>query len=255
MLPVFGQQKIPNPTQPKTPETLPQVTHHRDVRPEEFARPTKHILFLFDSSGSMDANQIGTAIEFVLDNRSGVAAAPFDDFHIALATFGTGVARWEGAEDIDPATNRPISQYGWAAMPSEDNLTAARAWISANLDGGSTNFIPGIRHCFNSSSGVNANLAGLQRPVTVNELTILIISDGEFHDKQQASNVIAELQKHRRANNLPEAMIGFVGIQVDMPDTPTDITGHSVMIGLATEHAKLGYLRIEFTRREEEDED
>jgi hypothetical protein len=223
------------------------------MMPKEFARPTKHILFLFDSSGSMGADQIGTAIEFVLNRNTGVAAAPFDDFHIALATFGTGIARWEGTPDINPDDGRPLSKYGWAAMPSLDNLKAGRKWISSNLDGGSTNMTPGIRHCFDTNSGNKKNLAGLKRPVTVDELTILIITDGEIQDYVTAGKAIEELQKERKAKNLAPALIGFVGIQVNMPRNPQQKTGHTKMLELAKKHAELGYLRIEFVYDDDDD--
>lgn len=131
-------------------------------------------------------------------------------------------------------------------MPSNDNLNIGRRWISSHLDGGGTDFRNAIQHCINSNSGIAENLAGLKVPVVVEELTILVITDGEFNTRPGTDNAIALLQKSRRDKGLPEALIGFVGIKVKMPRNPQMKTGHTFLKELATKCGGLGYLRIEF---------
>ena len=257
-VPTPGPNPTPAPSKEKKeePPKLPRVQQHWEELPKEFARPTKHILFLIDSSGSMRGDRIGTAIEFVLNKRSGVAAAPFDDFYIAIATFGSHVGRWEGTVDINPDNNKPMSPYGWSAMPSGDNLAAARRWINSNLDGGGTKLIQGLQHAFDSTSGVakkDASLAGLQRGVAIEELTILIITDGEVENRDAVDRVLTRLQNERKQAKLPLATIGFVGIDVNVPDNPSRDTGHTLMKALAKKHGRLGYMRIEFLPEPDED--
>ncbi len=252
----------PQSTQEKKekPKKLPNVREHWVEPPKDFARPTKHILFLIDSSGSMDGDRIGTAIEFVLNKRTGVAAAPFDDFYVALATFGSGVSRWEGTLDINPDDKKPMSPYGWSAMPSADNLATARRWINSNLDGGGTKLILGLQHVFDSSSGIakkDASLAGLRKSVAIEELTILVITDGEVENEEHVDRALTRLQDERKKSKLPLATIGFVGIDVKLPDKddPDDETGHTLMKALAKKHGRLGYMRIEFLPEPDEEEE
>ena len=183
------------------------------VSPEQ--PPTNNILFLIDGSGSMSGDKINVAIDFAME----IAGAPVDDLQIALVTFGNFVSRWEGMEDINPTTGDPISRPGWAVMPSAENLQAARNWLISNLDAGSTLICPGISHVFASSSGQEDPL-GLYSQ-TVNDLTIIILTDGLFTDQMESSDgsgilaTLARWQKIRAESGLNEAVIGVIGINVE----------------------------------------
>lgn len=206
----------------------------------------------------MGSDKITAAIEFILNKRTGVAAAPFDDFQIALATFGSKVARWEGTEDINPDSGLPMSEYGWSAMPSLKNLNLAKLWISTNLDGGYTNVIAGLTHAFNSCNKKNEDLAGLKKAVSIDELTILVISDGDFYqDAKTLGRVLTRLQKERESKNLGKAIIGFVGIDVKLPKKGSKVekTSYGLLSTLTKQHGALGFLRIVFIKPKEEDEE
>ena len=90
-------------------------------------------------------------------------------------------------------------------MPSLDNLRAAQAWMQQNRDGGGTNVISAVNHAFQSCSGAKGH-------ETVQDLSIIIISDGVFTNFSGLGRAIQEGQRTRRRKKMPEAAIGFFGI-------------------------------------------
>jgi hypothetical protein len=202
--------------------------------------PTSNILFLIDGSGSMSGDKVNAAIDFALS----IAGAPVDDLQIAVVTFGSHVRRWEGTEDIDPRTGQPMSREGWAVMPSADNLGAARAWLSENLDMGSTHLRPGLIHSFASCSGGEDPLSLYSQ--NVESLTIIILTDGAFSDSMEVSidgagilDVLAGEQQNRINAELDEAIIGVIGINVNNDRSDANMRR---LAGL------LGYLSLTFSK-------
>jgi len=216
----------------------PQAIWERQARQP----PGRNILFLIDSSGSMEGREVSDAINFAMQ----IAGAPVDDFHIALVTFGSNAARWAGTEDTDESGN-PVGHPGFSAMPSSENLEDAREWIESNLDGGSTFVSKGLRHAILSTSGTNDSiLTHLGIPATsLNDITIVLITDGEFsEDLEEVESLLQELATLRENNGLPSANFGLVGINVDTEPSHTNpITVHSEMLDLS-ENFALGYLRL-----------
>jgi hypothetical protein len=189
----------------------------------------------------MSGDKVNAAIDFALS----IAGAPVDDLQIAVVTFGSHVRRWGGAEDTDPRTGQPMSRAGWAVMPSADNLEAARTWLSENLDMGSTHLSPGLLHSFASCSGGEDPLNLYSQ--SVENLTIIILTDGDFSDPMEVSidgagilAVLAGEQQDRTNAELEEAIIGVIGINVSNDRSDAN------MRQLA---GRLGYLSLTFSKR------
>lgn len=168
--------------------------------------PTKNIFFIVDTSGSMDGKKVQDAIQITIN----IAEAPLDDLQIAVVSFGSGVHRWPGTQDVNPQTGEIISRPGWSLMPSQDNLTLARDWLQENRDNGSTEMLPAVKHAFQSC---------LKGPGQVKELSIIIISDGLINNYQDIATTIDREQRIRTDNGLPRATIGFFGIDIQNEGT------------------------------------
>jgi len=218
----------------ETPPPPPQSVWERNPQQP----PNRNILFLIDSSGSMNGRKVNDAIAFAMQ----IAEAPVDEFNIALVTFGTRVTRWAGTEDVNPQNNTPVGHRGWSAMPSADNLAAAREWISNNLDGGSTYVVPGIQHAVRSNSNVvDPTLQGANLPaISLSELTIFIITDGDFTEPLLATvvNTITEMQALREQNDLPPVVFGLIGVNVSVKT--------NLEMRQLSEPFILGYLRLSY---------
>jgi len=200
--------------------------------------PGKNILFLVDTSGSMDGRKVRDAIQTAIN----IAEAPMDDLQIAIATFGSGVHRWPGTVDTDPQSGEVISMKRWSLMPSRDNLRIAHAWMQQNEDGGGTNVVDAVRHAFTSCSGGKGN-------ETVRDLSIIIISDGIFHTYPRLKATIKEAQRGRRRKKLEEVAIGFFGIDDgDNKDQIKNLVGKETKQGDSTiwtvDTCILGYFRL-----------
>ena len=211
-----------------------------EVQPSQ--PPTNHILFLIDGSGSMDGQKASLAMSFALE----IAGAPVDDLQIAIATFGSEVQRWPGTEDIGPDGN-PISLPNWSVMPSAENLELADEWLATHMDGGGTHVIPGLEHAFNSCSG-DSDPLGTQS-VVVEDLTIIIISDGQFSERIEPGidgpgilATLSSLQRARVTNGLSQATVGVVGIE-------SNGMGARNLRQIAGE---LGFLKLDIVEEEEE---
>jgi len=209
--------------------------------------PGKNILFLVDTSGSMDGRKVQDAIQTTIR----IAEAPLDDLQIAIVNFGSNIYRWPGTVDKNPQNGEIISRKRWSLMPSRDNLRIAHAWMQQNMDGGGTNVVAAIKHAFESCSGGKGN-------ETVDDLSIIIISDGIFHTYPRLKATIQEAQRERRRKNLDEAAIGFFGIDDEgNKDQIKSLVGEKKKQGERTvwvvKRCILGYFRLVYPEPEEEE--
>jgi len=166
--------------------------------------PNKNILFIIDTSGSMNGKKVQSAIKMAIS----IAEAPVDDLQIAIISFGSRTHRWAGTTDVDPNTGKDMSRNRWSVMPSLDNLTVAYSWLQANRDSGSTSILPAIHNAFNSCLGGKGN-------ELVKELSIFIISDGKFGNYNLVKATIEEHQKRRLKANLYPVSLGFIGVDIN----------------------------------------
>lgn len=200
--------------------------------------PTSNILFVVDTSGSMDQSQVADAIQAVC----GIAETPLDDLQVAAINFGSRVSRWPGTEDVDPQTGKPMSRPGWSLMPSANNLRALRDWLHTK-DGGSTEIIAAINQAFASTNGQN----GAQ---SVRQLSIIIVSDGDFTNFAGLRAAIDRQQQVRQRAGLDRVAIGFFGIDV----TNNDDAEIRATVGEGASRCSIGYMRMIYTRIFEEDD-
>lgn len=154
-------------------------------RPREDWRMSEYILFVIDISGSMDsANRFEKALQIAHD----LMEVSTDLYYIGVIVFNDNHERWEGIPDEE---NRVPP--GWAAMPNGDNSKAAREWVRSR----------GTSRSTNPATAFHAALAEPQP-----ELTVVLITDGEFNHGINARDLFAEGQANRVRNEQPEA--GFI---------------------------------------------
>lgn len=177
------------PTQDKKsePEVIqwsiaPQVVH-----------PNIH--FILDRSGSMNVNQLNSAMSCFLY----IAEQNIDEINIAITIFGQDAKRWDGCPD----ENTP---KGWASLPSEDALKAARAWVAETPIN-------------SSSTRLDEALKTVDRAVVprkgddISDITVIIISDLCFDNFPAAlTQQIEEIRNQRNQNQCHSIDFGFVGI-------------------------------------------
>ncbi|RMG09418.1 MAG: VWA domain-containing protein [Planctomycetota bacterium] len=168
-------------------------------------RPSKHLLFLVDTSGSMEGDKFASACQAVVD----IAAQPVDAMEIAILAFDDEVARWPGL----PASGGPPPRFqatvppralpraparrvppGWAALPSREAVRHASAWLARRPPEGGTRIIPALR-------------AALAEPRK--ELTVVLVSDGQFYQERGEAILAAleEAQRAREAKGLGRALL------------------------------------------------
>lgn len=269
--PVFSQSQPPTPLPPHLYPPHPQQSEEEkkiveppptrlvwEIRGDR--PPNKNILFIIDTSGSMDGKQVQSAIKMAMS----IAEAPVDDLQIALVSFGSSTNRWAGTTDIDPNTGKDMSRNRWSVMPSQDNLTVAYNWLQANRDSGGTSILPAINHAFRSCLGGKEN-------EKVKELSIFIISDGEFGNYSLVKKTIELHQKRRIDAKLPLVSLGFIGVDVprsynlkikNLIGEPLQAQGQDPLepylptIGWRPVLGSLGYCRIEYIiPKKKEDDD
>jgi len=237
----------PSSAQENKPEQQPQPRLEMGIRGQQ--PPGKNVLFLVDTSGSMDGRKVQDAIKTVMR----IAEAPLDDLQIAIVNFGSRTHRWPGTRDTDPQNGQVISRNRWSLMPSRDNLRLALTWMHKNKDGGGTNVVSAVNHAFQSCAGGKGN-------ETVRDLSIIIISDGLFSYYGRLERAIQEGQRVRRRNQMNEAAIGFFGI--DDQDNKYHIKR---LVGKETKQGNrsvwtadkciLGYFRLVYPEPEPEEAD
>jgi hypothetical protein len=159
----------------------------------------KNIHFILDRSGSMSADQLASAMGCFLM----VAAQPTDEVNIAITVFGENAVRWEGAPD-------ERTPRGWASMPSQENLDAAKQWISTvELNSSSTKVEEALR---------TVDTKVIERPGDdIDEITVIIISDLIFDNYPESLlNAVSGLRNARVDNHAKDFNLGFVGIKTSV---------------------------------------
>lgn len=161
----------------------------------------KRLIFVVDTSGSMDRVKVGAAIQTVIN----ICNAPIDDFQVSAISFGGDTRRWEGTEDIDPRTGKDISPPGWSAFPSAKNLEILDNWLWKSIDKGSTDVNSAFEEAFNIADGIE-------------EVSIVLISDCDFDaSSEYLAKVIQKRQEVRFNKHMPVVTIGIFGITSSEP--------------------------------------
>jgi hypothetical protein len=154
-------------------------------------RMTKRLLFLFDCSGSMNVTDLKIAIDFV----KSVMMQPLDEFEIGVLAFDGDTYRWPGIPE--PTTTPPIPK-GWASLPSNPAVKKVASWLLKCSNDGNTLLIPALNKALKEKRS---------------DLSIIIVSDGGFHDSLGGIlDAIKNGQKWRIKNKLKRVNIMTVGV-------------------------------------------
>lgn len=159
----------------------------------------KHLLFVYDSSGSMEGEKFVRAANFVI----AIAEQNFDQFELGILAFAGENYRWGGIPD--PTSTPPIPK-NWAALPSQESVDQAYDWIMDLGAGGDTIVIPALRDALQENRRY---------------LSIILISDGMFHREttDEIVNTIETAQSERDNNGLGRASIMIFGANDGYNDT------------------------------------
>jgi Mg-chelatase subunit ChlD len=163
---------------------------HVEVQPR--TPITRRVLFVVDRSGSMHGDQFGRALACVHDMFEHAS----DELEVGLLAFNDATARWPGRPEPDKP--RPVPQ-GWAALPSDEAVEAANAWLEELGAGGDTLVIPALREA-------------LAEPRE--QLSIVLVSDGLF-GRERTDDIMATLslgQQSRERQGLGPAIVGVYGL-------------------------------------------
>jgi hypothetical protein len=195
----IAQEPTPQPSAPKL-----------EMIVEQKIPINKNILFIVDRSGSMDNGLLERAITVVLSIVEPEHA--IDELNVAAVVFNDRYVRWDGHPS--PAGERQPPK-GWASLPNPEAVKALNEWVDSYRAGGSTHVIPALVH-------------GLMEPI--NELTIVVVSDGIFSDpvgmvgmSDALRNIITDGQKEREKMGLNHAVLLAYGVSTEGSSTgPTD---------------------------------
>jgi hypothetical protein len=128
-----------------------------------------------------------------------VAAQSVDEINIAITVFGSEAVRWDGLPDEK-------TPKGWASMPSQEGLDAAKEWLSTV-------------YVNNSTTAVDTAIRTVDTRIVlrvggdINDETVIIISDLLFDNYPGALlGSIVVMQHEREKNGARPASVGFVGI-------------------------------------------
>ena len=186
--PVWSQDSPPE--EKKAPEVVqwaiaPDVVH-------------KNIHFILDRSGSMNPDQLASAMGCFLM----IAEQSVDEINMAITVFGENAVRWEGIPD-------ERTPRGWASMPSQTSLEAAREWLTTvEINNSSTCLDEALKTV---ETRIVERLGG-----DINEITVIVISDLLFDNYPSALlGAVNSLRKARSDNHAHELSFGFVGIRAN----------------------------------------
>ena len=154
------------------------------VPPE--ARFTKNVLFLVDTSTSMNGNN---RISRAISAFSFIAESSTDEMQFGVCAFGKRIRRWGGI----PEEKFEVPP-GWAARTPQA-VERADEWLSRLPLQPRTEVIPGIEHCLSEDR---------------DELTVVLITDGDF-DFESRENVLKAIQSKQEEREHP-AVLCTVGV-------------------------------------------
>lgn len=179
-------------------ETKREIVLGNNVYIEErgLKRPlNKHILFVYDTSGSMEGEKFERAADFVVS----LVKQNFDHFEYGIVAFSSETYRWEGIPNLN---SMPPTPEGWAALPSMEAVEQGYKWITDLGAGGDTLVIPALQEALQENR---------------DNLSIVLISDGMFHREATSDiiDAIEEAQSDRVENGLNEASIMIFGVSAE----------------------------------------
>jgi len=179
--PCFAQP-LPKPPLPPLPSNngIDEPSNEQTRPPEVIVEPTSRfssrIIFLYDCSASMNRHKLNRALNALMM----ISEQPIDEMQIAIIAFDDEISRWIGIPELTAAD--PIPE-GWAGLPSADAISQMTNWLSTVKYGGMTNIF---------------------RPLTLairenrEEISIVIISDGQFNDIIPSPPLEGENQEEHR---------------------------------------------------------
>lgn len=168
------------------------------IEPKE--RMTKNVLFLLDTSGSMDHGALTKAVNAVVT----IATQSTDDLNVAVIAFDDGCTRWGGLPGTEPDGGPP---KGWAAMPSQDGAKKLTDWLGEIPAGGGTNLHFAMRE------GLH-----VKQP-RKGALTVVVVTDDKIDATQRSAmkSLVEGLQTHREKEGMGKATL--VGYRIGKGDT------------------------------------
>lgn len=166
------------------------VELHVEVEPQ--ARITRRVLFVVDRSGSMHGDHFSRALVAV----RGMLEQSTDELEVALLAFNDATTRWPGRPEPDRA--KPVPP-GWAALPSDEAVAEANAWLHKLGAGGDTLILPALKDA-------------LAEPRE--ELSVVLVTDGLFGRERtdDIMGLIAARQGEREKLGLGRAVIACYGL-------------------------------------------
>lgn len=208
----------PNPTQGPTPTPVPRTAAPNPLSPfplppaseesteappetqkniviepvvPQTRRMSNKVAIVADASGSMnDVARISIALGFI---RYMIGHGD-DHLDIAAFAFSDEFVRWPG---VPYTGNGRAPPRGWTAFPSEEALDNVNSWLRAQVASGGTN-------------PVGAMLAALREDV--DDLTVMLIMDGEFDSVDAFNHAVEDGQLGRVARGRQRAIIIVVGV-------------------------------------------
>lgn len=161
---------------------------------EPTAKPSKRVELVIDVSISM---YHGGRLKRVMKALSTILEQPLDEFQFTIFTFASHTAQWHGIKD-DKNDPKPCPA-GWAKLPSATAVKVAQKWLDNQPTG--------------STEPNDAMIRALAH--NRDELTIILITDGEFggdDDIASFKRVVKDGQAARKSHGLSEAVIIAYGV-------------------------------------------
>jgi len=165
---------------------------------------TTNIAFIVDTSGSMDNfGRVGMAITFA----NSIIGRPGDQLMISLFSFKNKHTRWPGLTEKERAAAIASGELdepdgkgppkGWTYFPGKPQLESAQKWLNGRGAMGGTNPVSALEDALAEK---------------VDDLSIVLITDGEDFDIQAFKLAITIGQALREGNGLKRATIFVIGI-------------------------------------------
>jgi Ca-activated chloride channel homolog len=159
------------------------------ARPREGAARAKCMIFVLDTSGSMNGDKIAQAREAVYASIEHLAEG--DRFNVVEFDSSFTLMRPE-----------PL-------LVSDDSRMQAAEWLRAQAAGGGTTLVPALAAAFKQPPAERPGAAGSERSgqETLHKM-IVVLSDGNVSDPQEVDDLLTQ--------ELGEARLFFVGIGADV---------------------------------------